>query len=94
MGLQSGAQLRKVDGTVAFVNLHRISAAEGDVGSPQSSQVKEVVVGARPAPLPGPPGGDFRAVVVPDIEGKQRLPDSIPSPNQELQCLRCLDGSY
>src|SRR5258706_16466327 len=67
---QTGGDFGEVDGGLAFVNLHRISAAEGDVGSALSLQVYEFAFSAGATLGTGDGGRDFGAFVAPDVPGK------------------------
>ena len=71
---QASRHLSEVHGTLLLVNLHGISATESDVGPALSGEVDKVTLPASAASREGPGGGDFRALVRPDIPGEQGAP--------------------
>jgi hypothetical protein len=47
--LQALTQLGQIDGAMALVNLHRVAAAERDMGASRARQINEIPLAARAA---------------------------------------------
>src|SRR5579863_9479529 len=75
------------------MNLHGVSAAQSDLRSSCSGKIGELVLSAGLAAGPRTCGSDFRAVVGPNVEGKQRPPQFVSCAYQKLQGFRSLDGT-
>jgi len=87
VGLEPPIHLAEVDGSLALMNLHRISTAKRDVRPPFSCEVDEIAFTARAAARPGYCSGDLGVLVGPKIEGKESSPQCrcLRSANQQLQ---------
>ena len=72
MRLKAVVHLGEVDGTLALMNLHRISAAESDVRASLSGEMNEIALPAGSATRARLGSRDFCVLVRPDIEGKER----------------------
>jgi hypothetical protein len=67
VGEQARRHLSEVHGALPLVNLHGVSATESDVGSALSGEVDKVSLPASAASRARSRGGDFRALVRPDV---------------------------
>lgn len=68
---QQLADFSEIDWPVAFVNLHRVSPAECDVGSAFAFEVDKIVLAAGPASRSWLSGFHLSPLIAPDVEGKQ-----------------------
>lgn len=66
--LQALAHLGEIDGAMAFMNLHRVAAAQRDVGASLAGEMREVSLATCPAIGSRFVGRQFRALIVPDVE--------------------------
>lgn len=69
MRSQPCLQLGKIDRTVALMNLHRVTAAERDMGAALTAQMRKVALLAHLAPRSGMGGRDLRPFIRPQIKG-------------------------
>ena len=72
---QALTHVTQVNWAVAFVNLHRVPAAQGDMRTALSGQVHELPLSAGAAVLPGLAGRNLRAFVSPQVVRKQGAPE-------------------
>src|SRR5215469_6951671 len=70
-GLQAAAELAEIYRTVPFVDLHRVSAAKGDMRPAFALEVNEIVLLTTPAVWLRTRGGDFCPLIGPDVPGEQ-----------------------
>src|SRR5579863_267404 len=74
VGLKEAIEFGEINGTLALVNLHRISAAQGDMRAAFAGKMNEIALAAGAASGPRTRSGDLGMFVVPDVERKQRAP--------------------
>jgi hypothetical protein len=89
---EAKAQGFEVKGTVMFVYLHGVTAAESDVGAVEAGEVTEVSVGADVTVGIGGGGGDLGALVGPEVVGDEGPPHEMRLAGEEFEGLGDLKG--
>src|SRR5215467_10893896 len=75
------------------MNLHGVSAAQGNLRAALAGQVGELPPAAGLAVRVRLVRSDLRLLISPDVERQQRPPQRVFCAYQELDGLGCLDGS-